>query len=193
MRLLIREAQKYGGNGWSPTTRCTDATGQGREPGGTNWTHLSILRTSCPALIHRSLHAHSAMKRTIPQRIMLWLPPNSRLKEHLAGAFHRADHSLPASPSASPPTVLRPLFHAPRRVAICTSWNRGRCTFLGTCNFRHACTICSDNHQARNYPRKPPDSGNQPAGPTHAPPASGAPPLKVARRVGPHALTNCIC
>ena len=97
--------------GGSPTTRCTDATGQGRGPGGTNWTHLSILRTSWPALIHRSLHAHSAMRRTIPQRIVRWLHPNPRLKEHLAGAFHRADHSLPASPSASPPTVLRPLSH----------------------------------------------------------------------------------
>ena len=90
--------------GGSPTTRCTDATGQGRGPGGTNWTHLSILHMSWPALIHRSLHAHSAMRRTIPQRIVRWLPPNSR-------AFHRADHSLPASPSASPPTVLRPLSH----------------------------------------------------------------------------------
>ena len=97
--------------GGSPTTRYTDATGQGRGPGGTNWTHLSILRTSWPALRHRSLHAHSAMRRTIPQRIVRWLPPNPRLKEHLAGAFHRADHSLPASPSASPPTVLRPLSH----------------------------------------------------------------------------------
>ena len=93
--------------GGSPTTRCSDATGQGREPRGTNWTHLSTLRTSLPALTHRSLRVHSAMRRTIPQRIVLWLPPNPRLKEHLAGAFHRADHSLPASPSASPPTVLR--------------------------------------------------------------------------------------
>ena len=44
--------------GGSPTTRCTDATGQGRGPGGTNWTHLSILRTSWPALILLGKRSH---------------------------------------------------------------------------------------------------------------------------------------
>ena len=32
---------------------------------------------------------------------------------------------------------------------ICASWNKGVCSFPGTCSYRHVCSICFGTHKAR--------------------------------------------
>ena len=39
-----------------------------------------------------------------------------------------------------------------RRSFICQSWNRGSCSFPGTCNYRHVCSSCAGNHKAKDCP-----------------------------------------
>ena len=42
---------------------------------------------------------------------------------------------------------------------VCTSWNKGRCVFLGLCRFRHAFITCKHKgHHARNCEETPADS-----------------------------------
>ena len=163
MRLLIREALKYGGNGWITydTVYRRNRTGP-----GARWDQLDP-----------SLHiAYVIARADTPVTPCTLCNETDHTTEDCALASSQPPtrgtprRSLPLSRPFSPRFTKRLAPYSPptpRRVAICTSWNRGRCAFPGTCNFKHTCTICSDNHQARYCPRNPPDSGNQPAGPTH--------------------------
>ena len=42
---------------------------------------------------------------------------------------------------------------------ICSSWNKGRCAFPGSCRFRHVCASCRcKGHRARDCDETPADS-----------------------------------
>ena len=99
-----------------PMMRCTDATGQVQELGGTNWTHPCILRTSSPVPIHQSPHAHSAMKQTTLQRTACWRPPNYR-QRHLTPKPATGRPFSPCFPKRPTPYGSPPRA-SPRRVAI---------------------------------------------------------------------------
>ena len=41
---------------------------------------------------------------------------------------------------------------------ICSSWNRGKCAYPGTCTFRHVCVTCRLPHRVKDCPDTPADS-----------------------------------
>ena len=51
-----------------------------------------------------------------------------------------------------------PSLYQPRTTRVCLLWNRGKCTFPGTCVFGHSCAVCEGRHQATDCPHIPTDS-----------------------------------
>jgi hypothetical protein len=164
MRLLIREAHKFGGEGW----RMYDSMFRRNQQGcNDRWD-----------LLDPSLHmAYIGPPLAIPCR-----------------HCNKADHDLEEcalAPTAQPTRAFSSFSQGPRasrsgfnsqitkggkRTLKCTtpqgpgttgtqakrfciSWNRGQCVFPGACSFRHVCPLCeSADHQAKDCPRAPPDS-----------------------------------
>ena len=72
MRLIVQEAQKYGGNSWLTYDSIFRRPVQ--QPGGTNWTLHCTLHTSLSVpTAASSLRASSAMKLTTDRRTAPWL------------------------------------------------------------------------------------------------------------------------
>ena len=63
--------------------------------------------------------------------------------------------SMGSTPSPAAKRVVRP----ETLERICTSWNKGRCAFPGSCRFRHVCATCrSKGHRAKECDDTPADS-----------------------------------
>ena len=125
-------------------TQSSDGTTPVQQPGGTNWTLHCTLHTSLPVPT-----AASSLRASTDHR-----------PEDCALATVQHPIKLPSSDPPPSREWLRPQGRqlargtpynrpGPSRMAICSSWNRGKCIFPGTCNFRHICVLCLGNHQAR--------------------------------------------
>ena len=124
---------------------CSKKITLARQLGGTNWILFSISRTLLRVLTPACIYCNEVDRRSEecalssrppssgpssgPTVTRDWLHPQGRLT--CSTPYNRAP-----PPSSS-------------RTAICSSWNRGRCAFLGTCNFRHVCVLCLGNQHAR--------------------------------------------
>ena len=157
MRLIIREAMKYGGNGWATY----DAVFRRNRAGpSAKWDeldpslHIAYIAgqgepstppcSSCNEADHTS--EECALK-----------PLQPRIKQPLS-----RDNPLPrvwSSPSrqSKRPAPLRKDSQPTKRV--CISWNQGQCLFPGACSYRHVCASCQALHRARDCPLTPPESG----------------------------------
>ena len=148
-RLVIREAQCHGGAGWleyDKWFRQQQAALATPQP----WNELNA-----------SLHAATVMSLRAGDKKPCRLcrePDHTDSQCALASLqFPQPQQHQPSS-SSSPP--------ASRRVArpetlerICSSWNKGRCAFPGTCRFRHVCASCKrKGHRARDCDETPADS-----------------------------------
>lgn len=159
MRLLVREAKKYGGTGWITYDQVFRRNRAGPDA---RWDQLDP-----------SLHiAYIASQADSPAT------PCSICSEVDHSAEDCALSSLrPATKRAFPPATMASRDPArggplcPKRQLqtrtqlgypskrICLSWNRGKCAFPGACNFQHVCATCRGQHPAHDCTQTPPDSG----------------------------------
>ena len=142
-RLVIREAQRHGGVGWLDYDKvfrqqaALDSTLKWNtiHPGMQAATLTN--RTSRPGLFCTSCrepdHATSDCALSYLQ------PPLSQ--------------SIPAAGLSRPAIGQKPRPSARRQDIICHSWNAGRCMYPNSCNFRHVCTRCHQQHRARDCPQ----------------------------------------
>ena len=88
-----------------------------------------------------------------------------RASDHLASNcaltyLHETGSGPGTGQSATP--SLKPEEQFRRRpesaLSICVSWNKGNCIYPGTCNYRHICATCHQQHMARDCTQTPDDS-----------------------------------
>ena len=148
-RLVIREAQCHGGPGWLEYDK---------------WFRQQQASLAVPHPWHElnaSLHAATVMS------LRSGLNRSCRL---CRGPDHVETQCALASLQPGPPSSLepQPMTSSPgmKRVVrpetlerICSSWNKGRCAFPGSCRFRHVCATCrSKGHRAKECDDTPADS-----------------------------------
>ena len=153
MRLILRKARKYGGNGWltydmvfrrnhegtSEPWNYIDSSLHAAYIGGQGLHPLTPCR-HCNEVDHSS--ADCAIAPT--------MAPVKTSSPH--------EHNRPVPPrimTRRPP--FAPSFPGSKR--LCISWNRGRCLFPGACTYQHLCASCHANHPAKDCPHTPPNSG----------------------------------
>ena len=158
MCLILSEARKNGGRGWSDydTLFRQHAAAGDQEPSHPelqmDWTRLET-----------SLHA---------TYLVGGRDREGRLCRHCGGSDHEAEWCalralthprtepkpgyMPA-PSTPPSHYPRGKTRTPTTVPICIQWNRGDCS-REVCRYRHACATCPGDHRASECPKTDPDS-----------------------------------
>ena len=166
MRLIVQEAQKFGGTGWLTYDTIFRKNNTGPSA---RWDRLD------PSLHIAHIIARADGRVTAA---CIYCNEVDHRSEDCALSSRPPSSGPSSGPSASRdwlrpqgrPTRSTPYSRAPppgsSRTAICSSWNRGRCAFPGTCNFRHVCVLCLGNHQARSCS----NSGRGPSQETPRPP-----------------------
>ena len=151
-RLIIREAQCHGGVGWLEYDK---------------WFRQQQAALTTPHPwneLNASLHAATVMSLRSGERKLCRLcrEPDHAESQCALASLHFPQlqqlHLPPPSRSASPPASKR-VVRPETLERICSSWNKGRCAFPGTCRFRHVCAVCKrKGHRARDCEETPPDS-----------------------------------
>ena len=75
-----------------------------------------------------------------------------REPDHTAQQCALAYTQSPPPRSSLPPG--RSSYYPPEH-PVCRSWNRGRCSFPGSCSYRHVCAICLAHHMAKDCTKTP--------------------------------------
>ena len=143
-RLIIRETQHHGGQGWLDHDRVFRQ--QAALDPSMRW---NILQTAIQAstLFNPSVS-------TMAPGIFCSL---CRGVDHTSAACALAYLQQPSSRAAIFVASNRPLPHPARKratVALCIFWNRGKCLFPGTCTFRHVYSVCSQQHATVVFPNR---------------------------------------
>ena len=140
-RLMVWEAQRHGGSGWLDYDRVF------RQQAALD----PLLRWNT---LHPGIQAATLVGRTAGSTLLCSI---CREPDHTAGQCALSYLQPPTGTSNAPgPSVWPPGPRAPLRrqpesmMNICVSWNKGHCTFPGTCRFRHACATCQQPHMARD-------------------------------------------
>ena len=140
-RLMVREAQRHGGSGWLDYDRVFRQ--QAALDPSLRWNTL-----------HPGIQTATLVGRTAGSTLLCSI---CREPDHTAGQCALSYLQPPTGTSNAPgPSVWPPGPRAPLRrqpesmMNICVSWNKGHCTFLGKCRFRHACATCQQPHMARD-------------------------------------------
>ena len=134
-RLIIREAQRHGGNGWLDfdwAFRQQLAADPSRR-----WNNLE------PGLQAATMYGQAAAQPTFctlcrgtdhtrPQCALTYLYPQ---------------------PLRPPPQQRQAGTRINQGAEICRSWNKGTCIFPGRCWYRHICLRCKLPHRARDCPK----------------------------------------
>lgn len=159
MRLVIREASKFGGTGWLTYDSVFCRSQEG----------LSTLWNTLDAALHQ-VYIASQGTRTAP-------PCQHCLKvDHLASECAVAA-LLPSTSNGTHPQLAtqermagkakRPSPYTTQR-PVCASWNAGTCKFPGKCLYSHVCTNCYGSHPATSCRERPftPSSATRPSSST---------------------------
>ena len=140
-RLLIREALRHGGTGWLEYDKIFRQ--QAAADPSVDW---SVLNSSLLASTILSARSDQGSFRQLCQEV-----------DHTAMdcALHTTQDKPTSHYQTPGPSMNRPgSSHRPRPETlerICTSWNKGRCAYPGTCSFRHKCATCRlYGHKARD-------------------------------------------
>lgn len=150
MRLIIREATKYGGHGWLTY----DTVFRRNQEGSSQLWNF----------INPSLHIAYIVGQDSPPT-----PPCQYCNEAdhasqvcalapLAPRTKGSPREQPSNRGKAP--VPRGKFstpftpYPPRGISqrVCHSWNKGRCAFPGVCAYSHICAVCEGGHQAKDCP-----------------------------------------
>ena len=167
LRLVVREASKFGGTGWLTY----DAVfRRNHEDPGESWNYLD-------AALHQVYIASQRDKVVAPCK-------------HCHECDHQASECTvasllpkPAVPSTEPSSQVadrsstkgkRPAPYAKQR-PVCLSWNAGGCRFPGRCSYAHVCSSCYGSHPASACKDRPtltsgpaPGAPRQPSTPARA-------------------------
>ena len=154
LRLLVREAQKYGGMEWITY----DQVFRRNKPGpDARWDQLdpslhiayitaqaeplATLCSICSEVDHSAEHCALSSLAPATKKALPW-------RDMTRGTPQKVRRLAPTRPQP-PPTSKR----------ICLSWNRGKCAFPGVCNYQHVCVTCRGQHPAQECSQITPDSG----------------------------------
>ena len=142
MRLLIREASKFGGTGWLTYDSVFRRNNEGKDA---RWNYLD-------ASLHQVYIASPRDKPVTPCRYCQEIDHASA--NCAVATFLPMTLSSPTDPAPSHMVrpswrVKRPAPYARQRL-ICSSWNAGGCRFPGKCSYAHICSICDGSHPASN-------------------------------------------
>ena len=145
MRLIIREASKFGGSDWLTYDSVFRRNQEGL---ASPWNYLdaSLHGLYCKSAGVPCKHCHEIDHPASDCAVASLLPKTiSSLSEP----------SLP-SPSAERPGLKgkRPAPYSQQR-PICTSWNGGNCKFPGKCAYAHVCANCYGSHPASSCRERP--------------------------------------
>ena len=146
-RLIIREAQCHGGPGWLEYDK---------------WFRQQQAALAVPhpwQELNASLHAATVMSLRSGSNKLCKLcrePDHSEAQCALASLqLSQPTATVPASSLQATKRVTRP----ETLERICSSWNKGRCVFPGSCRFRHICATCRrKGHRAKECEETPADS-----------------------------------
>ena len=166
-RLLMREALHHGGLGWLEYD-CVFRQQAALDP-TCQWNELNASLFAATVLCSRSTPgtACSLCQEADHQTQDCALgffqhPPSYSSTPPSSGWSQQHIHPAQGAPSRrSPPATGQPRRAIrPETVKkICVSWNRGVCSFPGSCSFRHICATCqTKGHRARDCPDTPDDS-----------------------------------
>ena len=147
-RLVIREAQRHGGNGWIAYDKVFRQ-------------QAAIDSTLQWNTIHPGIQASTLLGQTPGQGVFCTLCREPDHKSMGCALSYLQEPQSPAWPIVPTPAgtaaSLRGRQSLKRRQTpeqrVCRSWNRGECMFQN-CNYRHVCASCSRQHKARDCPDK---------------------------------------
>lgn len=149
MRLLVREASKFAGNGWLTY----DAVFRRNQVGLSNpWNYID-------ASLHQVYVANQQGRVSTPCKHCLEVDHTSA-DCAVAAVLPRpredaADSPSPARMVERPPTKGKRPAPYGRQRPICTSWNGGNCKFPGKCTYAHVCSNCYGVHPATACKERP--------------------------------------
>lgn len=150
MRLIIREASKFGGTGWLTY----DAVFRRNQEGTpAPWSYLD-------ASLHQVYIASQREKTVVPCKHcheIDHLPSECAIVSLLPKSA-----APPLEPTPERPTSKgkRPAPYSRQR-PICASWNTGNCKFPGRCSYAHVCLACYGAHPAVACKERPPAAYQQ--------------------------------
>ena len=148
-RLLIKESQRHGGLGWLDYDRAFRQ--QAATDPSLRWNTLNPgLQAST---IMGSLTATQGQGRSTFCTLC-------RGVDHVRSQCALGCLQPPTSPTLAGMRPGLPTRRRPESLArICISWNRGVCTFPGSCTYRHVCATCqAPQHRACDCQRTPESS-----------------------------------
>ena len=144
-RMIIREAQRHGGQGWLQYDRVFRQ--QAALDTSLRWNALQ------PAIQASTLFSPGPAPTSVNNSVSS------------GGVFcslcRGVDHSDVSCALAylQPPVTMPASYQPPPRPSkkhpsvaahsLCISWNRGRCVYPGSCTYRHVCSVCFRAHPAR--------------------------------------------
>ena len=141
LRLIVREASKFGGSGW---LTYDSVFRRNREGVSTPWNELD-------AALHQ-VYIVNAAGSSITTPCKHYHEVDHQASEcAVAAVVPKRQQTQPAPPSPtgadrpSPAKGKRPSPYSRQR-PICHSWNTGNCRFLGKCAYAHVCTGCYGPH-----------------------------------------------
>ena len=158
MRLIVREASKFGGMGWLTY----DAVFRRNQEGSSApWNYLD-------ASLHQVYIANQRERVTAPCQHCQEIDHSTAecaVASILAKPVNRGtDHRGSAGPERPSRKGKRPSPYTRQR-PVCGSWNAGNCSFPGTCVFAHVCSNCYGPHQASSCRERPQTSSGGPRQP----------------------------
>lgn len=156
LRLLVSEAQKYGGSGWITYDQVFRRNRPGPEA---RWDqldsslHIAYIATQAdsPATpcsicseVDHSIEDCALTSLTPSTKKVATPPPGAPMRDMVRGIFPRSKRQpLPRSQAAYPSK------------RICLLWNGGKCAYPGACNYRHVCATCRGQHPAQDCAQTP--------------------------------------
>ena len=153
--IVIREAQKHGGEGWQVYDSLFRQHAATRPD--ISWASLDPSIHAATFLAMRSgtgIHCHHYADSDHQSTACALAPLRAPLPPTLA-----AGSALSPLPGPMRMQELRSSDQRPMQRPICHSWNRGRCAYAPSCSYRHVCVSCHlGPHQAKDCSRTPADS-----------------------------------
>ena len=161
MRLIVREASKFGGNGWLTY----DAVFRRNQEGlSTPWNYID-------ASLHQVFIANQQGKVVVPCKhcyevdhlsadcaVAAVLPKSRDSTADTQSTAVAQERISSKGKRPAPYTRQRP---------ICSSWNSGYCKFPGKCSYAHVCTNCYGSHPATACKERPFTSPSQATSPNN--------------------------
>ena len=152
MRLIVREAGKFGGSGWL----IYDSVFRRNQVGLSNpWNYIDAslhqvyIANQQGKVVPPCKHCQEIDHLTADCAVAAVLPKQREQRESAAETVPTAASQGRAATKGKRPTPY------PRQRPLCTSWNTGSCRFPGACFYAHVCSNCYGSHPASACKERP--------------------------------------